>query len=253
MISKERLKSLFAQPGLTKTERILLLLGYEPEKPKKAPQIRALGIELGLPEIENWTIDPFLRNRKGKAVKIKNGWVLTADGKEDLRQTFNLTATVSPANAAATQLRTLLPKLKDEVTRGFVEEAIRCLEVSPPLLRAAVVLSWVGAISVLQAHVVKEKLKEFNAEALTRDPKWKTAKNTDDLGLIKEDAFLDILQKISVIGKNVKQELKDSCLKLRNGSGHPNSLSFGENRVATHVEVLMLNVFAKFTPEGKKR
>jgi hypothetical protein len=99
---------------------------------------------------------------------------------------------------------------------------------------------------------VKEKLKEFNAEAVVRNPKWKHAKTTDDLGLMKEDAFLDVLQKISVIGKNVKQELKDSCLKLRNGSGHPNSLTFGENRVASHVELLMLNVFSKFNAAGEK-
>jgi hypothetical protein len=95
-------------------------------------------------------------------------------------------------------------------------------------------------------------LKEFNAEAIARDSKWKPAKTADDLGLMKEDTFLDVLQRISVIGKNVKQELKDLCLKLRNGAGHPNSLVFGENRVASHVETLVLNVFAKFTSGGDK-
>jgi hypothetical protein len=253
LVSKERLKSLFAQPGLTKTERILLLLGFAPQTPKKAKEIRALGAELGLVEIENWNVDAFLHQAKDYTTRVKNGWVLTTEGRRHLEQTFDLKSAISPANAAATQLRTLLPKLQDQTTRDFVEEAIRCLEVAPPLLRAAVVLSWVGTMSVLQAYVVKHKLTEFNAEAAKRDSKWKAAKNPDDLGLMKEDAFLDILQAISVIGKNVKQELKDLCLKLRNGSGHPNSLIFGENRAASHVEVLILNVFAKFTSIGDER
>jgi len=43
----------------------------------------------------------------------------------------------------------------------------------------------------------------------------------------------------------VRQEL-EGCLKLRNGCGHPNSLKLGENKVAAHLETLILNVFAKF-------
>ena len=253
MVSKERLKSLFTQPGLSKTERVLLLLAQDVAAPKQAAEIRILGAQLGLLEIEKWNVDTFLYKSRGKAAKLKGGWVLTTEGKHHLAQTFDLKGAISPANAAAIQLRTLIPNLKDDPTKTFVDEAIRCLEVSPPLLRAAVVLSWVGAISVLQTHVVKKKLKEFNAEALARDPKWKSARTTDDLGVMKEDAFLDVLQRISIIGKNVKQELKDSCLKLRNASGHPNSLVFGENRVASHVEILVLNVFSKFDAEGNKR
>ena len=62
---------------------------------------------------------------------------------------------------------------------------------------------------------------------------------------MKADTFLDILQAISVIGKNVKQELKKG-LTLRNGCGHPNSLKLAEHKVSSHIEDLMLNVFAVF-------
>ena len=51
---------------------------------------------------------------------------------------------------------------------------------------------------------------------------------------------------ISVLGKSVKTEL-EGCLKLRNGCGHPNSLRISENRVAAHLEILVLNVFVPFT------
>ena len=49
-----------------------------------------------------------------------------------------------------------------------------------------------------------------------------------------------------MIGKNVKTELV-SALNLRNGCGHPNSLMVGSNTVASHIELLLLNVFKKFS------
>jgi len=62
---------------------------------------------------------------------------------------------------------------------------------------------------------------------------------------MKEADFLNALESISLIGKNMKQEL-ESCLNLRNGSGYPNSLKFGTRKIAAHIEILILNVFTKF-------
>jgi len=62
---------------------------------------------------------------------------------------------------------------------------------------------------------------------------------------MKEHDFLDVLESISLIGKNVKQELQQS-LQLRNACGHPNSLKIGVNKVSSHIEILILNVFSKF-------
>jgi hypothetical protein len=75
--------------------------------------------------------------------------------------------------------------------------------------------------------------------------KWREARTADDLGLMKEKDFLDRLAAISMIGKNVKEELQ-KCLDLRNACGHPNSLKLGPNAVAHHLEILILNVFEKF-------
>src|SRR5207245_865629 len=133
--------------------------------------------------------------------------------------------------------------LSDPETITFLQEAIACLEAG--LKRAAVVLSWVGAMSVLYKFVVVNHLTAFNAEALRRDGKWRVASSADGLARMKEHDFLDTLEAIGVIGKNVKQELLTS-LSLRNACGHPNSLLIGENRVAAHIEVLVLNVFAKY-------
>jgi hypothetical protein len=63
---------------------------------------------------------------------------------------------------------------------------------------------------------------------------------------MKEGEFLDRLVAISLIGKNVKAELKQ-CLDRRNGCGHPNSLKIGPATVAHHLEILLLNVFQPFS------
>jgi hypothetical protein len=127
-----------------------------------------------------------------------------------------------------------------------LEEAITCFESA--LYRACVVLSWIGALGLLYNHVITKYIVSFNAEALRRDPKWRAAQTPDDLARMKEGDFLDIIAMppLSIIGKNVKEELKNNCLQLRNACGHPNSLVIGENKVAAHLEILILNVFSRF-------
>ena len=142
-----------------------------------------------------------------------------------------------------TLLRAHIAKLSNSDTKAFLIEAADC--VQNKLKRAAVVLSWVGAVSVLYEHVVKHHLAAFNTEAQRRDSKWRDAKNADGLARMGEGDFLNILEHLSVVGKSVKQDL-EACLKRRNGCGHPNSFQLGETAVAAHIETLLLNVFAKF-------
>lgn len=150
----------------------------------------------------------------------------------------------------AKTLREQLSTISDSNTRTFVEEGIECFERR--LYRSAVILTWVGAISLLQTHVIDNYLTEFNNEALRRDNKWRFAKTKDDLARMKEYDFLQIIESLSIIGRSVKQELEKQ-LKLRNGCGHPNSLEISENVVAAHIEILILNIFAKFSYREKKK
>ncbi|MCK4713326.1 MAG: hypothetical protein KAT26_10645 [Marinosulfonomonas sp.] len=145
----------------------------------------------------------------------------------------------------AVDLREHLAKITDFETREFVEEAIKCHEAE--LYRAAIVMSWLGAMDVLHKHIHAKHLTLFNKEA-TRimAKKWKNAVTPDDLGKMGESDFLDRIEGISVVGKNVKKQLKD-CLDLRNGCGHPNSLQVSVNKSAAHIETLLQNVFEKFT------
>jgi hypothetical protein len=140
----------------------------------------------------------------GLAIRTLAGWERSEAGKQHLR---NLGVREISAAAAhlAVDLRKELKNIKDDETREFVEESIRCYELA--LYRAAVVLSWHAAIHTLHKYVLQYQLKAFNAEAARVDDRWKPAKTTDDLGRMKESDFLDRIAALSIVGKGVKEEL----------------------------------------------
>lgn len=242
MLPPDSLKNLLAKTEYSRSEKLLLCLAVEPLAPIGTKGVRERAVGAGLRAAGKWNISQILTSLRGLAVRTDEGWELTDDGVARAAELAG-PAMVRRSRKVAAGLRHSLTTLKDENVRTFVEEAIECLEAG--LYRAAVVLSWVGALSLLQEHVVAGRLSDFNAEALRRDAKWRTAKTTDDLSRMKEADFLHVLESISVLGKSVKQEL-EGCLKFRNGCGHPNSLKVGDARAAAHVESLLLNVFSKF-------
>lgn len=242
-LNKEDFQALLADSEIPRLDKLLLILFSDSESPKSVSKIKEIGTSNGLRECVKWNISDSLGKAKGKATLIKSDWVLTAPGRKHLvNQKYIVEQKTKLANDVA-DLRSHAASIKNVQTKSFVEEAISCLEANQK--RAAVVYSWIGSVSLLYDHVVNHHLAAFNAEAVKRDVKWKTAKNADDLSKLKEFDFLTILEAISVIGKNVKQELQN-CLQLRNACGHPNSLQIGERKVAAHIEILILNVLSKF-------
>jgi hypothetical protein len=241
LLSVADLQDLLHQPGISNQNRLLLCLATDPSKAHPLTEVRDVAAKAGW-KTNGTNLSVYLGRAKGLAILTPDGWQLTTAGKDHVAHIAKLPAKKA-ASPAATSLRAHVAKLKDANTRAFIEEAVSCLENS--LFRSAVVLSWVGAISVLYDHVMANKLAEFNVEATKRNQKWKTAKKKDDLALMGEYDLLQVLHAISVIGKNVKDEL-EGCLKLRNGCGHPNSLKIADTRVAAHIETLLLNVFDQF-------
>jgi hypothetical protein len=242
LLDLNSLKDLLHQAELSNTDRLLLCLAYEGGSPKKVSEIVSIAKSGGLAKAKNWNVSSYLAKSAGLAIRTDLGWELTSDGKKRVA-TLAGSAISTPVPRVAAVLRSHLSKITDKETAAFLDEAIRCYEAK--LYRAAVVLSWVGAVSVLYDHVIATKLNDFNLEARRRDVKWRNAKKKDDLARMKEYDLLQVLNAISVIGKNVKEEL-EGCLKFRNGCGHPNSLQIGEARVSAHIETLVLNVFSAF-------
>lgn len=244
MLSSDLLKDVVHKEGLGRKEQTLLLLAVDADEPKTVSKIRQIAVGVGLRSVQKWNMSSVLARTEGLAVRMNDGWVLTVRGKDYLRTRELISVDSVAVGDIISDLRQRLPGISDPNTRSFVEEAIGCLEAG--LFRAAVVLSWVGAMSLVYDEVVKNHLAAFNAEAKRRAPKWRAAANADDLARMKEHDFLNVLEAISVLGKNVKQELQNNCLKLRNACGHPNSLKVGQNRVAAHIEILVQNIFSKF-------
>ena len=240
MLTPDDLKN-WLHRDLKQSDKILLVLATF-DMPCQVKDIKKRASDAGLKVVAKWNVSKILGRTSGLAISTPTGWELTDTGKHYLRKLG--VSTISPAaGQVAIDLRKILETITDDDTHAFAEEAIRCYELE--CYRSAIVMSWLAAIDVLKKEVHANHLAAFNAEAARVNAKWKTAKTTDDIGEMKEFEFLDRIARISVIGKNVKDELH-KCLKTRNGCGHPNSLKIGQNAVANHLEVLLLNVFQKF-------
>ncbi|MEP3422281.1 MAG: hypothetical protein ABJN35_11140 [Erythrobacter sp.] len=226
---------------LNPSDKLLLILATFDE-PVAPAAIRDRSLDAGFKIPSKWNLSSILSRTEGKAIRIPSGWELSGAGKKHLRS-LGVEEVGPAATKVAADLRKHLANIENDVTRSFVEEAIRCYEAK--LYRSAIVMSWIAAVDVLHREVVANHLNAFNAEAQRVNSKWKKAVDEDGLASMKEAEFLDRLVAIGVIGKNVKDELA-GALKLRNGCGHPNSLRVGPNKVTSHIETLLLNVFDQF-------
>lgn len=242
MLDPQALKQLLHESEYTQLEKLQFCLAVDVDKPKSVSDIRSLATSAGLNAVGKWNVSSILSGSKGRAIRTPLGWELSPQGRIKVSKLIGSLATGQPPKIAAS-LRKHLGTVTDPTTEAFLAEAIECYERG--LHRAAVVLSWVGALSVLQEFVIQNHLADFNKEATRRNSSWKAAKTRDDLSRMKEHEFLQVIDSISVIGKSVRQEL-EKRLQLRNGCGHPNSLKIADNSVAAHIEVLILNVFSQF-------
>jgi hypothetical protein len=242
LLDAEALKELLARSDVSNKDKVVLSLAANPLAPRSTTEVRDIAVSNGLREAKGWNLYRYLTSLKPLIIKSSLGWELTDAGR---RHVSDLAGTVLPSVTplVISSLRKQLPAIHSQACRSFAEESIAAFEAK--LYRSAIVLSWVGAVALLYDHVIASHLAAFNAEALKRDAKWRTAKNADDLARMKEFDFLQVLAAISIIGKNVKDEL-EVCLRLRNGCGHPNSLVVGEHKASAHVETLMQNVYQKF-------
>lgn len=237
MLCKAELKA-GLHSDLSQKDKLLLLLAGQ-DTPRSIIQLKQEAIAAGFRIPKQWNISGRLVEAKGLAIPTPQGWEITVKGKAHLKSMgYGNGGPVSVLIASG--LRSKLAEIQNVETQAFVEEAIRCYEAE--LHKSAVVMSWLAAVYVLYLHVYTTHLRAFNAEATRIDAKWKPAKSLDDFGRMKEADFLDRLVGISVLGKNVKAELK-SCLDRRNACGHPNSLKIGAATVDHHLEILLLNVF----------
>jgi hypothetical protein len=235
------LKNYLHQPGTGRTVKLLAIMAVL-AKPSKVAEIKDVGRDAGLRDIQGWNVSQYLRESRGKAILTKTGWELTDAGNTEVRTVFG----INSANArppVAVNLRELMANINDDTTVAFVDEAVRCYEGGQ--LRSAIVMAWLAAVDVIYNEILTKKLAEFNATARKQDPKWQDAVDRDGLALMRESFFLERAFTVRAITKNERAAL-DECLTRRNACGHPNSFKIGPNAVAHHIETLILNVFQKY-------
>lgn len=248
MYNESSIKDYIHVEGLSRQDIVLIVLGANDCEAKTVASITKLLVNSGERNAKVWNVATILNRAKRLAIKIGREWELTELGINKISELGVLVSSQASQKIASDLRKIVEQKIQSETTKNFVLEAIGCHESSHH--RAAVVLSWIGAASLLYEYVFKNNLTEFNAEAKRRDAKWRDAKSVDDFTKMKEHDFLQVTHAISVIGKSVKTELEQR-LKFRNGCGHPNSLKIADSAVASHIEILILNVFEPFGSKEK--
>lgn len=242
MTFSDPLAELVSQTGRTQGELCLAALAFLGGQ-ATGPQIKAALKSHGLKRANAINVHTAFKNSSGMVLNNKAEWKLLSPGEKRLNSLGFQLKTLRARQLDAS-LRTELDRLSDGDRKTFIAEAIAAFEHQ--LFRAAVVLSWIGAVNILHDFVATTHLKAFNAAFRSRYPKSnQKISNAAALVRIKESDFLQVCEDCGIIDKSIKTELL-ARLDLRNQAGHPNKLKVGENMAAAHVESLLKNVFLVF-------
>ena len=176
LLSPSELKA-WLQRDISSRDKLLLVLASIDE-PCEIKSVKKKASDAGFRVPKVWNLSNILGRSKGMAVRAPMGWEITDLGRAHLRK-LGVTKISPAAIQVANDLRAELPSIKNDTTRAFAEEAIKCHEAE--LYRSAIVMSWLAAVDVLQKYVHANHLKGFNADAKRANAKWKDAKTTDDI------------------------------------------------------------------------
>ena len=141
-------------------------------------------------------------------------------------------------------LRDLVPKIKSEEQRKFLDEAIKCFEVKA--FRASVLLTWLLTMDFIYEYILKNELSAFQA-ATSSNGKYKkiTISSKDDFSEFKE-ADLIMLLRTSKIISNDTRKILDEKLGIRNTCAHPNSVIIKESKALNFIDDIVENIVLKF-------
>src|SRR5712691_3052472 len=96
-------------------------------------------------------------------------WRLTDAGKKHVRDLMGLPESEPEIEHDVSSLNKLIDGLSDLIVKGFITEAVTCLQVGA--LKASIVFVWAGAVRTLQEKVIAKGVSAVNAAILVHDPK----------------------------------------------------------------------------------
>lgn len=218
---------------------------YEDIEAVRTEQIKKLLVSARFAYAKNMNIADIL-NKAGAFVDSPGSdggrrvWKLTDTGSKEVRSLLGLPDAEPEVEHDVSVLTKLASKVADEGARGFIEEAIKCLQVGA--LRAAVVFLWTGAIRSLHEEAWTHGASAVNAAIQKHDPKARTLKKADDFAHIKDSIALKAFHDLGMVDKGEKGTLEDA-LNLRNRCGHPTNYRLGEKKASSFIEDVVGIVF----------
>lgn len=171
----------------------------------------------------------------------KRLWNLTDSGRERVRKLLELPRTNVEVEHDVGTLQELVAKVSDDDVRDYLEEALRCLQVSA--LRACVVFVWTAGIRAIHTSVMAKGSTAVTAAVQKHDPKARAVGSIDDFAHIKDVTALLAAKDLGILDKNQKDTLTEA-LNLRNRCGHPGKYRPGVKKVSAFVEDVTSIVFA---------
>lgn len=240
MLPNNAAKAALTERGLSRNDSFLLVLSTF-DLPTSVSSLRERSISLGYKIPSGCNPSSVLSRAFPLAIQVSDGWELTKKGLSYLQEKFPELG-LTPTDQPMEQLRAYAKNIPDQKTRVFVEEAIGCCEHG--LLRSAIVMSWLAAVYVLQLHIIDNRLDDFNSSYKVTHPKAKPIKVRDDFRRIREELQIDLMVSAHIVESGVGKELKQALIR-RNNCGHPSSVEYERHTVASHLAILLENIFLK--------
>ncbi|SRR5260370_12932564 len=212
-----------------------------------APELRDRLIDARIPKARRINVGdvlakagPLVDSVRADGIKARS-WHLTGLGKQHIETLLGLSPLEPEVLHDVAALKARSSVIKDDIVRGYVEEAILCLQVNA--LRAAVVFLWAGAMRKLHEDIFASHLpKEITAAVQKHDPKALPLRTLDDFAGVKDKFALLAMRELGKIDKGEWATLEEG-LNLRNRCGHPTRYTPGAKKVSSFAEDLIGIVF----------
>ena len=163
MLKDSDLRNWVHGKSLAQKDVLLLAMAVSGFSPKSTADLKMLLADAGgLKKARKWNVAAILAKVPELAIQSKACWEITEKGRAHV-VALGIVPETGPAKIITDKLSIAASAISSTDTRVFVEEAIECFRAH--FYRAAVVLSWVGAVSAMYDYVVANKLIEFNTAA----------------------------------------------------------------------------------------
>jgi hypothetical protein len=169
-------------------------------------------------------------------------WSITTTGEDHVRQLLALPDSRPQAQHDVQSLEKLAVTVENEAVRGYIQEAILCLQVGA--FRAAIVFLWTGAVATLREEVWKQKSNKEIQSALQAHRQNAKFRKKEDFAYVQDSELLQIAFDLSLIDKTEKGMLSQN-LDLRNGCGHPTKFNPREKKTSSFIEDVVGIVFTQ--------